>query len=113
MSIGPHRQRLDDAGRDALRVAAPDIIAEFRGPHNRQLSTRKEMRWGSKGSLSLVIAGPKAGCWFDHELGRGGDILEFIRCERGCSFGEALDFAGAFVSELTPRVAHQPRRRCR
>ena len=62
------------------------------------------MRWGSKGSLSLVIAGPKAGCWFDHELGRGGDILEFIRCERGCSFGEALDFAAEFVSELTPRV---------
>ena len=40
---------------------------EFRGEHNRKLSTRKEMRWGSKGSFSLAIAGPKEGLWFDHE----------------------------------------------
>ena len=79
MSIGPHRQRLDDAGRAALREVAPEIVLEFRGEHNRKLSTRKEMRWGAKGSFSLAIAGPKAGCWFDHETGRGGDIIDFIK----------------------------------
>ena len=91
------RQRLDDAGRAALREVAPRIVAEFRGEHNRKRSSRREMRWGRKGSFSLVIAGPKAGCWFDHELGRGGDIIEFIKAERGCSFAEALDFAAQFV----------------
>ena len=91
------RQRLDDAGRAALREVAPRIVAEFRGEHNRKRSSRREMRWGRKGSFSLVIAGPKAGCWFDHELGRGGDIIEFIKAERGCSFAEARDFAAQFV----------------
>ena len=46
--------RLDDIGRDALRDVAADIITDFRGSCNRKLSTRKEMRWGSKGSLALV-----------------------------------------------------------
>ena len=107
MSIGPHRQRLDDAGRDALREVAPDIIAEFRGPHNRRLSTRKEMRWGNNGSFALLIAGPREGLWFDHELGRGGDIIEFIRLERGCSFVEALDFAAQFTPELRRHVCRR------
>jgi putative DNA primase/helicase len=99
--------RLDDIGRDALRDAAPDIITSFRGPHNRKISTRKALRWGRHGSLSLVIAGSKAGCWFDHEQGRGGDIIEFIKDERRCSFREALDYAADFVSEL--RRSPQPR----
>ena len=73
---------------------------EFRGEHNRKLSTRKEMRWGSKGSFSLAIAGSREGLWFDHEIGRGGDIIEFIKIERGCSFVDALDHAAQYVSEL-------------
>ena len=73
---------------------------EFRGEHNRKLSTRKEMRWGAKGSFSLAIAGSREGLWFDHEIGRGGDIIEFIKIERGCSFVDALDHAAQYVSEL-------------
>ena len=76
--------RLDDIGRDALRDVAADIITDFRGSCNRKLSTRKEMRWGSKGSLALVKSGPKEGLWFDHELNCGGDIIEFIKHELGC-----------------------------
>ena len=104
----PFRQSLDDAGRAALRAVAPEVIVEFRGEHNRKLSTRKEMRWGSKGSISLVIAGPKAGCWYDHEIGRGGDIIEFIKIERGCSFVDALDHAAQYASELR-NGHHSPR----
>lgn len=91
-----NHQRLDDV-RVALRGVEPKIVAEFRGEHNQSLSSRKEMRWGRKGSFCLTIDGPKAGLWFDHELGRGGDIIELIKIERGCSFGEALIFAGQFV----------------
>ena len=106
MSDAAHR--LDDAGRAALREAAPDIVREFRGEHNRKLSTRREMRWGAKGSFSLAIAGSREGLWFDHEIGRGGDIIEFIRLERGCSFVDALDHAAQYVSEL--RNGHQSSR---
>ena len=55
---------------------------------------------GSKGSFSLAIAGSREGLWFDHEIGRGGDIIEFIKIERGCSFVDALDHAAQYVSEL-------------
>jgi putative DNA primase/helicase len=91
-----NHQRLDDV-RVALRGVEPRIVAEFRGEHNRALSSRKEMRWGSKGSFCLTIDGPKAGLWFDHELGRGGDIIELIKLERDCSFLEAVVFAQSFV----------------
>jgi hypothetical protein len=73
-----HHQRLDRVSV-ALRGAEPPIVAEFRGEPNRALSTRREMRWGTKGSFSLQLDGPKAGLWFDHELGRGGDIIELMR----------------------------------
>jgi putative DNA primase/helicase len=109
--------RLDDAGRDALRAAAADIITSFRGQPNRKLSSRKELRWGAKGSLALVIKGLRAGLWFNHELGRGGDVLEFIRHELNCTFDQALDHAADFVPELRnidrpssqtpPRQTHQ------
>jgi putative DNA primase/helicase len=36
--------------------------------------TRREWRWGSKGSLSLVISGSKRGLWHDHESGQGGRL---------------------------------------
>jgi putative DNA primase/helicase len=106
-------ERLDDAGRAALHDVAPDIVTEFRGEHNRKLSTRKEMRWGSNGSFSLAIAGSREGLWFDHEIGRGGDIIAFIRHERGCSFVEALDHAAQYVAELrnghhSPQPASRP-----
>ena len=109
------RQSLDDAGRAALREVAPEIVTEFRGEHNRKLSTREEMRWGAKGSFSLAIAGSREGLWFDHETGRGGDIIEFIRLERGCSFVDARDHAAQYVSELrnghhSSRPASRPAR---
>jgi putative DNA primase/helicase len=105
------RHHLDDAGRDALRAVAADIVEAFRGEHNRKLSSRKEWRWGSRGSFSLVITGQREGLWFDHEIGCGGDVLEFIKYELHCSFREALGYASRFVGELrsTPRPRPAPR----
>lgn len=99
-----HHQRLDRAS-DALRGAEPTIVAEFRGEPNCALSTRREMRWGSRGSFGLVIDGPKAGLWFDHELGRGGDIIDLIKLERGCNFNDAWLWAQRFISGGLPRNA--------
>jgi putative DNA primase/helicase len=79
-----HHQRLDRVSV-ALRGAEPRIVAELRGERNRALSTRSEMRWGRRGSFSLQLDGPKAGLWFDHELGRGGDIIDRMKLERGAA----------------------------
>jgi putative DNA primase/helicase len=97
-----HHQRLDRVSV-ALRGAEPAIVVEFRGEPNRALSTRTEMRWGRRGSFSLQLVGPKAGQWFDHELGRGGDIIALIKLERDCNFVEAWQWAQRFIPGSTPR----------
>ena len=62
------------AVRAALLKCAADVAVALLGTPNRQLSGRRELRFGKKGSLGVVIAGVKAGCWYDHEMGIGGDI---------------------------------------
>jgi len=76
---------------------AEQIVRSHKGEPNRRLSNSRELRWGSKGSFKLVIAGDKRGQWFDHENGCGGDIIEFIRQQRGCSIGEAIDEALTYL----------------
>ncbi len=90
--------------RAALHGIEREIVAAFRGAPNRALSSKKELRWGSKGSLSLQLAGSKAGLWYDHELGRGGDVLSLIMLEQGCDFVAALRFAQQFIGGSAPRA---------
>src|SRR5689334_13684779 len=44
------------------------------GPRNPSLSTRRQLRFGTHGSLSVEIAGPKRGLWHDFESGKGGAL---------------------------------------
>ena len=76
---------------------AEQIVQSFLGEANRRLSNSRELRWGSRGSFVLNVQGDKAGLWFDHENGCGGDIIEFIRQQRGCSIGEAIDEALTYL----------------
>ncbi len=93
-SSGP---RLDDRARAELRARAEEIVRCYLGEPNPRLSNSREMRWGSRGSFGLNVQGDKAGLWFDHENGCGGDIIEFIRQQRGCSIGEAIDEALTYL----------------
>src|SRR5688500_16755189 len=47
-------------------------LAHFRGERNAGLSTTRELRIGTKGSISVQLTGPKAGAWYDHESDVGG-----------------------------------------
>lgn len=62
------------------------------GTPNRGLSTRDQWRYGSNGSLSVEIAGPNRGTWFDHEHNRGGGLLDFLYIYAELETGEALDW---------------------
>jgi phage/plasmid primase-like uncharacterized protein len=42
------------------------------GEPNRRMSTRSELRFGKRGSVSVALRGDKKGCWYDHEAGEGG-----------------------------------------
>lgn len=61
-----------------------------------------QLRFGSnKGSLIVTIEGSKAGQWFDHQTGKGGNMLTFIQTQKTCNFKQALDFSGEFLN-MTP-----------
>lgn len=68
-----------------------DVARRLLGRPNTNLSTKTELRFGHHGSISVVIAGDKAGSWFDHEHGVGGGIKELRDC-----YGEG--------EEKTPRT---------
>ncbi|MBR1300597.1 toprim domain-containing protein [Bradyrhizobium sp. AUGA SZCCT0042] len=100
---------LDDAARQELCAHAADIVRSFLGEPNRRLSTKRQLRWGSRGSLALNVQGSKAGLWFDHENQYGGDIIKFIEQQLGCSVGDAIRYALRYLGPsfgVKPRILH-------
>jgi putative DNA primase/helicase len=101
--------RLDDRAREELRGMAEQIVQPFLGEPNRKLSNKRQLRWGRKGSFALDVAG---GLWFDHENQIGGDIIDFVKWQLGCSMGEAiaeaLRYLGPSWSSSTAPTRSQP-----
>jgi putative DNA primase/helicase len=85
-----------------LNARCEDVATAVLGEPNRKASSRHDLRFGSRGSLSIVISGDKRGSWFDHELREGGDLLELIRREQRCSFPDAVEFAERLVGAAAP-----------
>jgi putative DNA primase/helicase len=99
----------------AIRADLATRCAEFAvtllGEPNRAMSTKRELRFGRHGSLAVVIAGPKAGLWRDHEAGTGGDMLGLIMAERGGGFRDAVEVAEHFLGRpAAPAEIQRPRR---
>jgi putative DNA primase/helicase len=91
--------------RDLVQLlnARCEVVAQaVLGEPNRKASSRHELRFGSHGSVGVVITGNKRGSWFDHELQTGGDLLELIRHEQRCSFPDAVAFAERLVGAAAP-----------
>jgi hypothetical protein len=65
-------------------VALADLIGpvarRLLGEPNRRRSTKSEWRYGARGSLAVDLG---KGTFFDHELGRGGGVLDLIERETG------------------------------
>jgi hypothetical protein len=98
-----HQFDLEDL-RVALNNCAADLSIYFLGNPNRLMSSRRDLRFGRHGSLSIVIAGPKIGGWFDHETGEHGGMFDLVMREQGCTFIEALYFARDYLGD-TPLPA--------
>jgi Toprim domain len=81
--------------RSALNARAADLAISLLGDPSSQ--KQRELRFGRRGSVSVVLQGPKAGGWYDHERGEGGDLFKLIQRERQCDFNAAVDFAREFV----------------
>jgi putative DNA primase/helicase len=117
MALGFHysssRPRLDDRAREELRGMVEEIVRSFMGEPNRSLSTKRQLRWGRKGSFALNVAGDREGLWFDHENDIGGDIIDFVQQQLGCSMGEAIAEALRYLgpswsSSTAPPTRSQP-----
>jgi putative DNA primase/helicase len=92
----------------ALSDNAATVAGFLLGQHNAAMSSKTELRFGRKGSVSLVISGQKKGSYFDHEEGRGGDLLDLIQRELNVAFKEACAIAerlvgGAAGTQFVPR----------
>ena len=89
-----------------LRARVPELAIELLG--RPRFRAGQEWRWGRKGSLSLVIAGTKAGVWFDHEAGQGGGFVDLVVRHLGLSRGDGLDWiADRIGMEHRPRPIRQ------
>jgi len=98
---------LDDL-RHALRDRIEALAETLLGERNAT-STRRTMRFGSKGSLAVELAGRKRGAWFSHEAGQGGGPIELIRHAHGCSHDAAVAWARNWIGQ--PEAAPRPRPR--
>jgi len=60
-----------DHDLDTIRARAAEVAERLLGQPTWR--SRHEWRWGRRGSLALRVAGPKAGLWYHHEAGEGGE----------------------------------------
>jgi predicted P-loop ATPase len=89
----------------ALNARIGDLARELLGEPNRNLSTPRQLRFGTNGSIAVELEGDDAGRWFDHEHGIGGAGIELLRHRRGLSNGAALDWSRQWLgmARLLPR----------
>ena len=83
--------------RAELGRRTAEAVKALLGQPNLKLSGKWQLRFGRKGSLVVVTAGPKIGAWFDHENGIGGDLLGLIRRQRDGRFLDAVEYAQSFI----------------
>lgn len=79
----------------ALADRIEDVARELLGEPNAKHSKRAQWRYGSKGALSIELAGDKRGRWFSYELGIGGDALGLVQQVHGQR--DALAWARRFL----------------
>lgn len=98
--------------RATLINRAADLAIDLLGQPNPKLKSKCELRWGNKGSLSVTVAGAKAGLWADHESSTGGDLFALIRRQRGGTFPDAVRYARGFcgmrISSARQSSAREP-----
>jgi hypothetical protein len=83
--------------RSALAACSAHVAITLLGSPNARLSNNRELRFGRKGSLAVMIAGTRAGTWFDHENGVGGDLFDLIRRKFGGGFLDAAEHSARIL----------------
>ena len=78
-----------DVAYDLIPLAK-EVSEHYLGASNKEFSSSNELRFGSKGSLSLTISGPHAGKYTNFETGERGDLITLIMHETGMKYSDAV-----------------------
>src|SRR5688572_25739559 len=81
------------------------VARHLLGEPNQALSTKRELRYGSRGSLAIDL---DKGTWFDHENHAGGGVFALINRELKGANGSAVEWLRSELGfEIAPN-ARQP-----
>ncbi len=64
-----------------LKPRIGEFATMLLGEPNKERSTKNDLRFGSNGSVSVIVAGPKIGSYFNHETKMSGGLFELIQFE--------------------------------
>jgi Ti-type conjugative transfer relaxase TraA len=104
-----HTKYIDTERLDAkvinklLQHKAREVAEYLLGEPNKHLSDERQLRFGNKGSLSISIAGEKAGLFHNFETGESGNLITLIQKEKNMNFKEALQYASTFLGHKVPQ----------
>ena len=84
--------------RDAS-FAAERIAFDILGRPNENYSNGSSLRYGEHGRLIVTTTGPKAGLWYDHSSGRGGDMLSFVSENKNLDIRQSAIYIKDLVRE--------------
>lgn len=76
--------------RAEARGNMDSLVTDLLGTPNKHMSTKATLRFGTKGSMIVNIAGPKAGQWKGFESGQGGDIVSLVQREKSLNLKEVV-----------------------
>jgi hypothetical protein len=65
------------------------VARQLLGEPNKDASTKTELRYGQRGSLSVNLV---KGTWFDHEANEGGGVLDLVQRETKLTEGRRLEW---------------------
>lgn len=82
----------------ALAQRTEEVVHALLGDQSSR--TRRDIRWGRKGSLWVGRFGEDRGRWYDHERGEGGDLLDLIARERNVPLKVAMAIAGDILGNF-------------
>lgn len=93
--------------RAAARGNMDSLTTDLLGPPNKHMSSKTSLRFGTRGSMVVNIAGPKAGQWKDFESGQGGDIISLVQREKSLNLKEAVTYL-ADILNVRPHQGNRP-----
>src|SRR5450759_2980688 len=81
------------------------VARRLLGEPNTALSSAKELRYGTRGSLAISL---EKGTWFDHELSEGGGTIDLIKRQQNCEHASAVTWLRReFLNGNQGREKHQ------